>query len=123
MSFDNQRMIFNLVTLVQFFSIPVMSSSLTLRCQKVKNFFGAKGQNFQQGLLSVLVSTKICSKKFHLSFLKRIQFFKSSFLSLSSNFHLDLGSLENNSWFIYLKKKKIQPLPITALRYFLLGWI
>merc|ERR1712156_927240 len=58
MSFDNQRMIFNLVTLVQFFSIPVMSSSLMLRCQKVKIFFGAKGQNFQQGLLSV----------FHMSF-------------------------------------------------------
>merc|ERR1719244_1497586 len=112
-------MIFNLVTLVQFFSIPVMSSSLMLRCQKVNIFFGAKGQNFQQG------STKICSKKFHMSFLKKIQFFKSSFLSLSSNFHLNLGSLEKslNSWFIYLKKKKIQPLPITALRYFLLGWI
>jgi len=58
-------------------------------------------------------------------FSKKSRFFKSSFLSLSSNFHLDLGSLEKslNSWFIYLKKKKIQPLPITALRYFLLGWI
>merc|ERR1719474_2319099 len=82
MSFDNQRMIFNLVTLVQFFSIPVMSSSLMLRCKKVKIFFGAKGQNFQQGLLSVLVSTKICSKKFHMSFLK-----KSSFLSLPFCFY------------------------------------
>merc|ERR1711915_307035 len=48
MSFDNQRMIFNLVTLVQFFSIPVMSSSLMLRCQKVKIFNGAYSQFWYQ---------------------------------------------------------------------------
>merc|ERR1712228_302986 len=90
--------------------------------QKGQNFLRCKRSKFSTMLT---LSFGINKNMFHLSFLKRIQFFKSSFLSLSSNFHLDLGSLEKslNSWFIYLEKKKIQPLPITALRYFLLGWI
>jgi len=70
MSFDNQRMIFNLVTLVQFFSIPVMSSSLMLWCQKVKIFFGAKVKNFIKSYLQFWYQQKHVQKESHMSFLK-----------------------------------------------------
>jgi len=85
---------------------------------KGQKFLRCKRSKFSTRLTLSFGINKNMFKKIPHEFSKKIQFFKSSF-------HLDLGSLEKSlsSWFIYLKKKKIQPLPITALRYFLLGWI